>query len=106
MSTLQLRAFRPLGNNKTVSLAVTAAEQKLTIPDVPFGTRSVRLVNLGTDTIFIEFVQLAQTAAVATSMPMLPKTVEVFTLANDVSRLSVIGTTTTSTLYVTYGEGL
>lgn len=105
MSTLQLRAFRPLGNNKTVNVAVTAATQFLTIPDT-LGTRSVRLVNLGPDTIFIEFVQAAQTAAVTTSLPMLPNTVEVFTLPLDVTRLSVIGTTTTSTLYATYGEGL
>lgn len=105
MSTPQLRAFRPLGNNKTVNLAVTAAAQFLSIPD-SLGTRSVRLVNSGTATIFIEFVQASQTAALTTSLPMLPNTVEVFTLPTDVTRLSVIGTGTTNTLYVTYGEGL
>ena len=106
MSSLQLRAFRPLGTNKTVNLPVTAAAQFLAIPDT-LGTRAVRLVNLGADTVFIEFVQNAETAALTTSMPMLPNTAEVFTLALDVVRLSVIGAAGTgSTLYATYGEGL
>lgn len=106
MSTLQLRAFRPLGNNKTVSIVTTGASQSLTIPDVPFGTRSVRIVNSGTDISFIEFAQGTITAALATSMPMLPNTVEVFTIGNDITTLRVIGAAGANNLYVTYGEGL
>lgn len=105
--TAQLRAFRPLGNNRTVSIAVTNASQSLTIPDTPYGTRAVRIVNLGTDTIFIEFQETATAAAVATSMPMIANTVEVFTLPNDKLTIKVIGAAGgLSTMYVTYGEGL
>lgn len=105
--SMQLRAFRPLGNNQTVNIAVTASSQSLTIPGVPYGTRAVRIVNLGTDTIFIEFQDAATGAAVATSMPMVANTVEVFTLPNDKLTIKVIGAAgALSTMYVTYGEGL
>ncbi len=107
MSSLQLRAFRPLGTNRTVNLLTTTGSVSLLIPQVPFGTRSLRVVNAGTDTTFIEFAGAAgATAAVTTSMPMLPNTVEVFTLANDIITLRVIGTAGGNTLYITYGEGL
>lgn len=103
VSTGQLRAFRPLGNNKTVNLVVSAASQNLTIPD-QLGTRSIRIVNSGTNLIFVEFG--TATATAATSMPLLGNTVEVFTFANDITALQIISTGAGNTVYVTYGEGL
>lgn len=107
MSSAQLRAFRPLGNNQTVSVLTTTASQALTIPASPLGTRALRFVNVGTDPSFIEFgVATGPAAATTTSMPLLPNSVEVFTFANDFTTVRVIGTAGGSTLYITYGEGL
>jgi hypothetical protein len=65
-------------------------------------------MNSGTDTIFIEMRNSGATAAAAaTSMPMLPNSVEVFTISNETTSVQVIGVTGgVSTLYVTVGEGL
>ena len=106
MSTMQLRAFRPLGNNRTQSQAVTAANASVLINDTPLGTRAIRLVNAGADTIFIELSTGAGVAAAATSMPMLPNTTEVLTFARDLTHVNVVGLATGSTLYITTGEGL
>ena len=106
MSGLQIRAFHPLGNNKTVNITTTAASQTLAVPDT-LGTRAVRVVNSGTDISFLEFTTATgAAAATTTSMPMLGNTVEVFTFPNDVTQIRVIGAAGGSVLYVTYGEGL
>jgi len=106
MSTAQLRAFRALGVNKTVNVAVTAASQALTIPDVPFGTRSLRLANIGTQTVFIDFGTTSGTASLTTSIPLIANTSEVFTIDNNITYVNVIAASTGSTMYATYGEGL
>ena len=108
MSGMQIRAFRPLSNNKTVSIAVTTANQTLVIPDVPFGTRALRMVNTGSQIVFIDFVKsgLTGVATVTTSIPVLPNTVEVFTFGNNIGSMVVVAPATGSTLYITYGEGL
>lgn len=107
MSDPQLRAFRPLGNNKTVNILTTAASQTLAVPDSPLGTRAVRILNSGTELTFIEFTTAAGAAAAATtSMPMVGNSVEVFTFPNDVTQLRVIGVAGGNTVYVTYGEGM
>lgn len=106
MSSSQLRAFRPLGVNKTVLLAVTAASLSLPIPDVPFGTRALRVANIGTQTVFLDFVTTVGVASVTTSIPLLANTVEIFTIGNDITALQAIAPAIGSTLYITYGEGL
>lgn len=107
MSTPQLRAFRPLGNNKTVNIVTTTASQTLNIPNWPLGTRALRVVNLGTDTSFIEFTAtVGLVAAVTTSMPLLPNSVEIFTVTNEMNNMRVIGTAGGNTVYITYGEGM
>ena len=108
MSGMQIRAFRPLGVNKTVTTIVTTASQSIAIPDAPLGARAVRLVVVGTQTIFIDFVKQnrATGASVTTSMAMLPNSVEVFTVAVDVTAIVVVAAATGSTLYITFGEGI
>lgn len=94
--------FQPRGGaTSTVNIAVTTAEQRLPLPTIALEGCTVRLVNVGTQTIFISFVG---TSAVATSMPMLPNTVESFTFPQG-SVISVISTATGSTLYATFGDG-
>lgn len=106
-STSQLRAFRPLGNNKTVNIVTTVATQTLAIPNTPFGTRALRVVNSGVDITFIEFTATTGlVAATTTSMPMLGNTTEIFTIANEMNNIRVIGAAGGNTIYITYGEGL
>ena len=106
MSDLQLRAWRPLFPASTVNVAASAASQYVAAPNTPLGTRSVRVVNLGTATVFLEFVESAAgTASATTGVPVLPNTVEVFTFSNDKTGIDVIGAAG-STVYFTFGEGL
>ena len=108
MSGLQIRAFRPLGINKTINITVTIASQTLAIPDTPFGTRALRMVNSGSQLVFVDFINSGATgtASLTTSVPLLPNTVEVFTIGNDIGSMVVIAPAAGSALYITYGEGL
>lgn len=104
--SVQKRAFRPQGVNNTVNLAVTGTSQTLAIPNTAQGTRALRIVNSGTQTVFLDFVTTTGTAVATTSMPMLANTIEIFTFGNDITHVSAIAATTGSTIYITPGEGL
>jgi hypothetical protein len=104
-----ITAFNPRRTNQTVNLAVTASSASVATPLI-IGVADInyRLVNSGPNMIFIEAVassQAAATAALATSMPMLPNTSESFTFPPG-AIVSAIASTTGNTLYITPGEGL
>lgn len=97
--------FQPVaGAATTLSIAVTASNQTFTIPVAPTNGGTMRLINTGSQTIFWAYGTV--TSAVATSTPMLPDTVETFSLPGGVTTLSVIAAATGSTLYCTIGEGM
>jgi len=89
----------------TVNIAVTASSQVLAINSTPIGVRSVRVVNTGTQTIFLKFGISTTTATLADGFPVLSNTVETFLLQNEVTHVACIASATGSTLYVTVGEG-
>jgi hypothetical protein len=97
-----VRPFQVKG--ATVNVAVTAASQALAITRPGVGTQSVRIANIGTQTIFIVFGISTATATVAAGMPMLANTAETFTIENEVTTVAVIAGNTGSTMYVTTGE--
>lgn len=99
-------AFAPKLSASTVSLAVTGSSQTLNT-DTEGRLIHFRLVNAGTQTIFLEFGSnmTSPTASTSTSLPMLANTVEVFTLPPKCI-VAAIAATTGSTLYVTPGEGI
>jgi hypothetical protein len=100
-------AFAPNSPNATINVAVTASSQALG-PLKVSSTSQARFVNSGTQVVFIDIVSAAAsapTAAVATSMPMLPNTVEVFSVPQG-AQIAVIAAAVGSTLYVTPGDGL
>lgn len=109
-----IRPFQPawkLGASITATLAVTNANQNITVPSAGLGTAnaragySVRLVNSGNDIVFVNF-GAAASAASGNSMPLLPNSVETFWLNPGYATVGVIGVTGgLSTLYLTYGEG-
>lgn len=96
--------FQPIaGAATTLNIAVTASNQEFTLPVPPADGCTVRLVNVGSQTVFWAYGSV--TAAVAKSTPILPNTVEVFTLPGGVTAIGVIAAATGSTLYATVGEG-
>jgi hypothetical protein len=100
-------AFAPNSPNATINVAVTASSQALG-PLKVSSTSQVRFVNSGTQTVFIDVVSAAAsapTATAATSMPMLPNTVEVFSVPQG-AQIAVIAAATGSTLYATVGDGM
>jgi hypothetical protein len=101
-------AFAPRRVNLTQNIAVTASSTTLAMIQIT-GTSDInyRLVNSGANVIFIEFGATGTTpvAALATSMPMLPNTVESFT-GPPGTVIAVIASAVGNTLYVTPGEGL
>lgn len=97
--------FQPIaGAASTLNIAVTASNQTFTLPSPPNSGGTMRLVNSGSQVVFWAYGTV--TSAVATSTPMLPGTVETFTLPGGVTTLSVIAGATGSTLYATIGEGM
>ena len=93
------------GAANTSNIAVTAASQTFNLaPSVGADGGTMRLVNLGTQTVFIALGTV--TASVTTSMPMLANSAETFSLPGGVTSLSVISTATGSTLYASIGIGL
>lgn len=106
MSTGLLRAFRPVDATVKISVASSAATTPITGLQ---SIRSLRLFNAGSETVFISFIGTKATGLPATvndSLPLPAGQTEVFTIAADVTGISTIAATTSSTLYMTVGEGL
>jgi len=109
---MYLRPFEAQGGgssfagNSTVNIVVTASNQVLAVNATPLGNRSVRIANIGTQTIFVAFGISTTTASVTGSMPILPNTVETFFMRNENTHIAVIASSTGSTMYVTTGEGI
>jgi hypothetical protein len=104
----QISAFNPRVTNRTVNLAVTASST--TVSTIPTGGAQVadcnyRIANIGTNVVFIEIGVGTPTAALATSMPLLPNAVESFT-GPPGATIAAIAASTGNTIYITPGEGL
>ena len=101
--------FQPRGAVGTTpagqtSIAVTAAVQQLTLPPVPAEGGSMRLVNAGTQTIYWSY-GVSASLSTSNGVPMLPNTVETFSVPGGTTQLSVIAGATGSTLIATVGDG-
>ena len=101
-----MQPFQPAPTaSSTTALAVTESNHTMTLsPNGGAQTRSVRLANIGTQTVFVALGTV--TSSVTRSMPVLANSVEVFTLPGGVTTLSVIAASTGSTLYATIGDGV
>lgn len=104
--------FQPRASNVnpptgTSSLAVTAAVQQINLPSpAPYETEcTARFANVGSQVIY--WCYGAQAGLLATNgVPMLPNTVETFSIPAGVSQISVIAAAAGSTLYITPGDGM
>lgn len=98
------QTFQP-GPTVTQNLAVTATAASITLNNLNNRStaRSVRIVNSGSTSVWVDF---STTATTTQSMLMLPNTVESFTLPQGCTAISCISTTTAGTVYVTTGDGM
>ena len=102
MSSMYIRPFMVKSNTTNIAVTGTTASTAILRPTV--GIQSVRLLNNGSQTVFVEFGTSGVTAALATSMPLLPYTVETFALDNSTTHIAAIAALSGSTLYITTGE--
>lgn len=97
------RPFEPIGGAATTqNVAVTTASQSITINAAAARDGTVRLANIGSQTVFVSF---GAAAVVATSTPLLLNSAEAFSVPLGVTAVHVIASATGSTLYVTEGTG-
>lgn len=82
------------------TLAVTASNQSLTLP-TGIGTRTIRILVSGSQTVFWRY---NAAATVAASTPILAGLSETFLLPNDATTINFIAGATGSTVYITIGE--
>lgn len=101
-----IRPFRPADENfsATLNTAVTGVAASVTLV-LGMGGKSLRILNSGTQIIFVRLVTASGGAAtLASSMPVLPNTVETFFASNEVLSVSAIAAGAGSTMYVTVGD--
>ena len=103
-------AFYPVGI--TTNITATTGTSTVTVtanpsPSITTGNyqpNGMRLANLGTVAVFVQFGVTAPTVAVGTGMPIFGNTVETFQFrGQNAFAFTSAGTTT---LYITPGEGL
>lgn len=100
-----MQAFRPTPN-ATVNIDVSSSNQRVIITDG--SANSIRVMNNGTATVWVDFGTVAVTAAVATSMAVGPGTTEILRFQNkDGSRLyaAAVAAGSTGKVYFTPGTG-
>lgn len=98
-----IRPFQPKG--VTVNLAVTGSSQPIQITRSGVGTQSVRIHNIGNQTVFLNFgIDNTVTVTATNGFPILANTYETFTFEHDFNYIAAIAATTGSTIYITTGE--
>lgn len=101
-----IRPFGQMQGQKTVNITVGTASTNVAVPAPNIGVRSVRIVNAGTNTTFIEFgADNTVVATLASSMPLLANSMEIFLLPNDITYIAAIGGAAGNLVYITVGEG-
>ena len=97
---------KPIAGANTVNLAVTGTSGSVDIGSMKGqGKQSVRVVNSGTQVVFLDFSNGAGAATLTADMPMLANSSEVFLLPSDITHVNAIAAAVGSTLYITIGEG-
>lgn len=100
--------FMPYLPAGTVNVTVTNSSAAVPTIDSAARMTQFRLANVGTQTVFFLAAAVGQpapTATVANGVPLLPNTVETFTLPPN-AQIAAIAAAGGSVLYVTAGEGM
>lgn len=97
-----LNPFTPGGTTSTIAVTTSSARVALTRGM----SQQVQVtVVAGGSIAFVAFGNSTVSAAVATSVPVLPGTYRIFSVAPDVTHVAAITSTSTATLYATPGNG-
>ncbi len=109
-----LQAFSPARDTVAVTVGTASANAQLPLREpsgLSQGTVEVRLLNVGTNVVFVAWATGAPPTAVApvsgtpqNSIPLLPNSSEVFLLP-DGAYLAAIAAATGNTLYASVGQG-
>lgn len=98
------RAFNPVEDG-TVSISASTSSSRIQVQSVVTTNSHVRIVNTGAVTIFIKRGVDNTVVATTSDIPIMPGTIEVFTLAG-YTYIAAITASGTGTIYFTPGEGL
>lgn len=96
--------FRPSGS--TVSIDVSASSQRVSIADAP---TSIRVMNNGSATVWLNFGDATVTAATGTGYPVGPGVTEVVSVSNNAAGaiyFAAIAAGATGRVYCTPGSGI
>ncbi len=104
MSYFIVRPFTVVGDTENMAVAATTASVAVTRSGM--GLQALRLVNAGTQTVFIALGTSTVTATTTASMPLVAGAVEIIALPKEVTHVAAIAGATGSTLYITTGEGI
>lgn len=100
---MNIDSFSPLGSTVNIVAANTTANVALAAST---DSRKVRVVNVGLETVFIEFgVGAAIAAVLTTSMPVPAGAICFFDIGGNVNRVAAITASGTSAIYFTEGRG-
>ena len=95
----------PFGAGATYSLSVSNSTASVQVNLNATAQQQVRVVSIATNpTVFIKFGGASVTAATS-DMPILPGTVEVFTIGVAATYIAAITSSASGTLYITAGYG-
>lgn len=99
-----MSVFSPTGS--TVNLAVTNSTGSVALPQAGNkGLWNVRVNNLGSATVFINFGTSAVTATTAAGMPITAAAPEVFSVPDGATHVAAITASGTATVYFTASTG-
>jgi hypothetical protein len=98
-------AFSPNWPAGTVNIALTASNQTVAFPAPNVGNQ-LRVVNNTNQVAFVNVGAAGVVASITTGAPVLPSSVEVFTIDALATTVAAIGTATNGTVYFTRGFGL
>ncbi len=103
------RVFKPVAANATLNIDVSAASQSVTLTGHRGRVNTVRVMNNGTATVWIEIRAEATAAVLASSIPVGPGVHEIIEIGNlsDAPNIycSAIAAGATGKIYFTPGEG-
>lgn len=103
---MTIHLFWPAFTASVVATTTTAATA------LGYTGKTMRIVNVGNETVYVKFGDSTATVTVSTGMPILPGTVELFQTAqiragssNSPTHVATITEANTSRLSITLGEG-
>ena len=101
--------FAPFAGS-TVNLTASTTSSRVAKASLPSSSspapHEMRVVNTGTVVVYIEFGDSTVAASSATSMPILPNTVESFMVNASQTHIAAVSSSGTPTLFFTTGLGV